>query len=150
MNKIREEYEECDCNEGYGPAVDCKICGGTGEVDKIREELKPCPCCKSNRIIHYWTENNLYVIECDVCGLMVAKQYISAAEKAWNTRSADPEIEPLKQDCKNLTDINNNQAEIMKSRDEEITELKVAISDNLNHGYCPDQLRRALKEKNGD
>lgn len=50
------------------------------------DEKEACPCCNSDRIITYWTENNLYVIECDVCGIMVAKQHISASEKAWNTR----------------------------------------------------------------
>ncbi len=27
---------------------------------------------------------------------------------------------------------------------EKIKELKIVIRDNLNHGYCPDQLRRVL------
>ena len=62
-----------------------------GNVD----ELKACPCCGSDRIINYWTENNLYVVECDVCGLMVAKQNVSASEKTWNTRTPE-----LPDECK--------------------------------------------------
>lgn len=59
--------------------------------------------------------------------------------------SRNPEVEHLKQDCKNLVEINNNQAKIVDGLQAEIKELKIAISDNINHGYCPDQLKRALK-----
>ena len=119
-------YKTCEL-EYKEPAGSCDDFE-TGEVDKIRESLKPCPCCKSNRIINYWTENNLYVIECDECGLMVAKQHISTAEKAWNTRTAEAEVltltsrvavaegknTELEADCKNLIEVNNNQAKIVE------------------------------------
>lgn len=40
----------------------------------------------------------------------------------------DPEIKALKQDCKNLVEIINNQAEIMKSKDIEIKKLREALT----------------------
>lgn len=33
-------YEKCDCNEGYGPAIDCKRCHGTGIVKKNKYRNK--------------------------------------------------------------------------------------------------------------
>jgi hypothetical protein len=44
---------------------------------------------------------------------------------AWQTcwKSRDEEIKKLNQDCKNLVEINNNQAELMESRDAKIEKL---------------------------
>ena len=47
MDKMKEE---CDCNEGYGPSVDCGRCGGTGEVDKIREQVEFVEWLKNHKM----------------------------------------------------------------------------------------------------
>lgn len=50
-------------------------------------------------------------------------------------KSTNEEIKILKQDCKNLVNINNNQTEIMKSKDIEIKNLRI----NLTHpDYRPE------------
>jgi len=116
-------------------------------MGKIREELKPCPFCGSRAILITAQKDErrqTNKIECTnkpcIEITRAAMFGISDIIKIWNTRPRDEEILTLKRDCKNLIAINNNQSEIIKSRDEEIKKL------TTERDYFQERLRNELNK----
>ena len=88
----------------------------SGVSDKIREEFEKD---RSYLDLRWNDKTNRYY---DIYTNAVFNEYLCGYS------SRDEEIKKLKQDCKNLVEINNNQTVIIKLADEEIKQLKIACN----------------------